>query len=302
MKSFSEFLGVTARIEALHRALQGGQFVHALLFLGPEGSGKRSIAELCALTLHCVSEDSARPCGCCAGCRAVLEHEHPDDLVLEARGVDDVRELLDTLSLKAFSSRARTVRIPRADALTPQAQNALLKTLEEPVANTFFLLGASDASAVLPTVRSRSQLFRMPVVSEIDIHRLLTERGVSGERLETALHLSGGVVGRALSLADDDRVLACRAQAIGLLSGTVERLRALREIEAAKMDVDTVLRILEALLHSALKDPASRHWASARLTPQEKIAALRAVEIGRRRLTSYVMASTVLTEVADHLG
>src|SRR5512133_886835 len=180
---FSEVIAQERALSSLRSALRRGTLHHAYLFGGPEGVGKARVARLLAQAANCdggqpgpggYRED---PCGVCAACHKIEKGIHPDGTVLaeervmvkagrwEAKSgrspskdivVDQVRDLVDhRLSLRRFEGRRRFVVIDPADALNPQAQNALLKTLEEPPDDTTLVLVASSPDALLPTIRSR---------------------------------------------------------------------------------------------------------------------------------------------------
>src|SRR5512136_2772802 len=173
---FSQIIGQERAVEALRAALRRGGLHHAYLFAGPEGVGKGMAARLLAQAANC-ERDDGDACGNCPACRKIARGVHPDVLVVEperdmARAgrwepkggrtpsrdivVDQVRELVDRrLSLRRFEGRRRFVILDPADAMNPQAQNALLKTLEEPPDDTTLVLVAAGGDALLPTIRSR---------------------------------------------------------------------------------------------------------------------------------------------------
>jgi DNA polymerase-3 subunit delta' len=172
---FPELQGQGRALSTLRAALRRGTLHHAYLFGGPEGAGKHAAALALAQAVNCESEDP--PCGSCGPCRKIAKGVHPDVIVLreeramakaglwEPKGgrtpskdivVDQVRDLVDhRLALKRFEGRRRFVVVDPADAMNVQAQNALLKTLEEPPDATTIVLVASNADALLPTIRSR---------------------------------------------------------------------------------------------------------------------------------------------------
>ncbi|HEY7724038.1 MAG TPA: DNA polymerase III subunit delta' [Anaeromyxobacteraceae bacterium] len=230
---FSEILGQDRAVAALRAAAAGGPLHHAWLLAGPEGVGKGTAARTLAQALNCERGDGDA-CGACLPCRKIARGVHPDVLVLEEeramaragrwepRGgrapsrdivVDQVRELVDRrLSLKRFEGRRRVVVLDPADAMNPQAQNALLKTLEEPPADTVLLLVASRADALLPTVRSRCLRVPFAPLSDELVAARLEAAGRPREEARLAAALGGGSLGRALAL--DPAALATRRQAI----------------------------------------------------------------------------------------
>ena len=218
---FAEIIGQDRAVDALRAAVRRGGLHHAYLFAGPAGVGKGTVARLLAQAANCERADGDA-CGACAPCRKIARGVHPDVLVVErerdmARAgrwepkggrtpsrdivVDQVRELVDRrLSLRRFEGRRRFVLIDPADAMNPQAQNAILKTLEEPPPDTTLVLVSSSADGLLPTVRSRC--LRLPFAPLPDA--LLVERlaaaGRTPEEARLATTLAAGSLGKALAL------------------------------------------------------------------------------------------------------
>jgi DNA polymerase III subunit delta' len=225
---FSELIAQDRALGPLRSALRRGQLHHAYLFGGPEGTGKARAATLLAQAANCEGGAAGAaayrddPCGACLPCRKIAKGIHPDVIVLaeervmvkagrwEARGgrapskdivVDQVRDLVDhRLALRRFEGRRRFVLIDPADAMNPQAQNALLKTLEEPPEDTTLVLVASSPDGLLPTIRSRClRVPFAPLPDEVVVARLAaTGREPAEARLAAAL--AGGSMGRALAL------------------------------------------------------------------------------------------------------
>ena len=188
---FSEIPAQERAVRTLRSALRRGTLHHAYLFGGPAGSGKLAAARLLAQAANCEGGTPGPaglrddPCGQCLPCRKIARDIHPDVMVLrdertmakagtwEPKGgrapsrdvvVDQVRDVVDhRLALKRFEGRRRFVIVDPADAMNPQAQNALLKTLEEPPDDTTLVLVAENADALLPTIRSRC--LRVPFAS-----------------------------------------------------------------------------------------------------------------------------------------
>jgi DNA polymerase-3 subunit delta' len=242
---FSEVIAQERALSSLRAALRRGTLHHAYLFGGPEGIGKALAARLLAQAANCVGgvegahgyrED---PCGRCAPCHKIEKGMHPDVTVLseervmvkagrwEARSgrtpsrdivVDQVRDLVDhRLSMARFEGRRRFVVIDPADAMNPQAQNALLKTLEEPPEDTTLVLVASSPDSLLPTIRSRCLRVPFgPVPADAIAERLVAE-GYAHDRARLAAALSGGSLGRALALDDDE--LVARREAVERVAG-----------------------------------------------------------------------------------
>lgn len=163
-------IGHQDEIQKLFQLKQKGRWPHAIMLVGPSGIGKKKIALGMAQVLVC--ENSSDGCGQCGACLRIekLQSEslnviEPDaELARPVIKVEKIRSLLDSLALANLAT-ARVVIIDQAHLMNPQASNALLKTLEEPTDNVFFILLAPDIHQFLPTIRSRSQVMRFHALS-----------------------------------------------------------------------------------------------------------------------------------------
>jgi DNA polymerase-3 subunit delta' len=235
---FSELIAQDRALSPLRSALRRGALHHAYLFGGPEGVGKGRAARLLAQAANCEGGGAGAPvddpCGTCVPCRKIAKGIHPDVLVLaEERAmakagvwtpkagrspskdivVDQVRDLVDRrLALRRFEGRRRFVIVDPADAMNPQAQNALLKTLEEPPDDTTLVLVAASPDALLPTIRSRCLRVPFAPIPAAALAARLEAAGHPPDEARLAAALAGGSLGRALAF--DDEALAARAAAV----------------------------------------------------------------------------------------
>ncbi|MBQ8128962.1 MAG: hypothetical protein IJ175_01765, partial [Clostridia bacterium] len=156
MDAFDGYLGQCAHIPRLREEFARGEMGHAYLLTGPAGTGKKSVMRLLAMTGVCREKD--KPCGKCGPCLRVLAGTHPDVVELTPEdkkrdiGVGPMRTLLEKAQTRAQEGGVKIFEIPDADRMNAAAQNALLKTLEEPPEGTVFLLSTSQPSKLLPTV------------------------------------------------------------------------------------------------------------------------------------------------------
>ena len=232
------------------RSVQAGRIVHALLFEGPRGSGKRTMARLMAQATVCSGAD--KPCGVCPACKRFLAGSHPDVRVMKPEkrtiGVDEVRALIDALSLRTYEGGKHIVIIEQADRLTPPAQNALLKTLESPAGEALFFLITDAPGAILPTIVSRCQTVRFHDLSVEECAGVLEARGIAPERARELAGMAEGSVGRALEIDGSEAWRDLRARVLASLEalrGPASVAGAAAPLEGEKGGEDEILDMLE---------------------------------------------------------
>ena len=301
--NFDQFFGLDVAIGHLRADFDQGRFVHAYLFSGPAGTGKRSAAEICARAVHC--EGATKPCDECPPCRRMLAGTHPDHVELSASGrsigVDEVRDLIRRVSVRPFEGGRHTVVIDGAEKLTPQAQNALLKTLETPPGGAVFFLLTTTPSQLLPTVVSRCRHERFHAVSAEDAKSALIASGAPADRAAAAAVSACGAIGRAMEQLADAGYWSLRERVIRSLSALKEPwtvAEAAKPLAADRESAPQILEILEAVARDMMR-------ASAGLPPEqpgfdrEQIALdggalLSGVLSARRKLAANVSWQTVL--------
>lgn len=249
--------GHPAALTAVARAIALERPPHALLLVGAGGIGKTTLALDLAAGLLCLDPDpTLRPCRACAGCRKVDHGNHPDLHRLAPEGAGEqirlaqIQRLSADLSLLPMEGRWRVAIIEAAHRLNPDAQNALLKTLEEPVGFACIILAADDPAALLPTVQSRTARLRMGIVPATDVAALLVEHGsLDPSRASAVARASGGRPGLALGLAaDPTAVLAAERLARSLLDLThADRRRRLALVSSLLADA----AVLDAAIRGA---------------------------------------------------
>lgn len=204
---------------------------HAFLFVGPAGVGKRRFADAFADWLLCLQAGDGSPCGECRSCQLRLAGSHPDRLLIEpeeegkAIRVDAVRKLADFMAQTAQQGGRKVVMLHPAEAMNLNAANALLKSLEEPTAETYLLLITDQPSRLLPTIRSRCQVQSLPAPGQSEARRWLAGQlpELDGEQHDALLLMAGGAPLRALQLQ--------RMDAANLRQQVVEGVKALLKSE-----------------------------------------------------------------------
>ncbi len=221
-------------VDHLRKSIAHGRIRHAYLFVGAESVGKETLARAFAMTLNCTNPDT-QPCGECSSCRRILSGNHPDVLYTEresetsALKIEEIRTAIQRLALKPFEARYRIAIFRDFDAAQPRAQDALLKTLEEPAPHAILMLLARSLDAILPTITSRSQVIHLRPAPAAEISHMLVEtRGVDEPTAALLARAGGGRVGWALRALDDPDLMAQREQALNLLEEALTMNRAHR--------------------------------------------------------------------------
>lgn len=241
---FREVVGHRRLVTLLSRVIAQGTLPPSLLFAGHRGVGKRRAAVAVAETINCQTpvEGPALPrdaCGECASCRRIVRGVHPDVLIVEpgelgSIKIEQVRDVVDRAGYRPFEGRRRVVVIDEADAMMDAAQNALLKTLEEPPQASIFILVSAMPDALLPTVLSRCQRLRFGELSAAEVaEALMRDHEYEEADARAAAVDADGSIGRALSALATD-VTEAREMAHRVLEQVARQNDAGRRIDIAR--------------------------------------------------------------------
>lgn len=204
--------------EMLRQHIASGRLRHAYLFTGPRGVGRRTLALRFAQAVNCLNPpEPGIPCGLCRSCQQINRMQHPDLTIIqsdaegESLKVDQVRELQHALSLAPYESTYRVALLMRFEEATDGAQNALLKTLEEPNPKVLLLVTADDPDNLLPTITSRCELLRLrPMPLDELEQELIRQKAIEPEKARLIAHVAGGRPGYAFRLCDDEGLWLAR--------------------------------------------------------------------------------------------
>lgn len=261
--SFLDIVGNRQVRERLQHQVEAGETFPSLLFQGPQGVGKRLSALWYAALVNCLSED--RPCGTCIACRKVASGNHPDVLLQERPagktviGVGEVREGIHQASYMPYEGRFRVWILAEGERLTEEAQNSLLKTLEEPPDRVLIVLVCAAAGMLLPTVRSRCRALTFRPIESRSIAEFLQGQGCPPDRSQVLAQLADGRIGEALRLYSDPRTWERRESVLDLLLelpgkdlwGAVERSQQLDALKLpngdARQELEETLEVGRSL-------------------------------------------------------
>jgi DNA polymerase-3 subunit delta' len=317
----SGIVGHRRLIALLSRAIAQDTLPQSLLFAGPRGVGKRRTAIALAEAINCLQPLSSGSlprdaCGTCPACRRISRGVHPDVLIVEpgelgSIKIEQVREVIDRSGYRPFEGRRRVAVIDEADAMTPEAQNSLLKTLEEPPPASVFVLVSATPDALLPTALSRCQRLRFGELSADDVAQaLMRDHEYEESEARAAAADAGGSIGQALSAASADvaeardmaRQLLERAARVSQPSQRIDLARQVtptggnKTSAAEREELAACLRAMASLLRdigllAAQADAAS--LANADLAPQ--LSALAGAFDSERTVRAFASVDQALT-------
>ena len=258
LPAFMQYEKLNAGIGVVKQQFIRQQPVHAYLLTGARGLGKLTFAKMLASALFCTSEN--KPCGCCAACRRVADGNEPDLLTLypDDKGkirIDPVREMIQKVSQHAFGTGFRVVLIEPVESMTPEAQNCLLKSLEEPIANVVFLLMTHELTATLGTIASRCIRVKLTPWPDDALRETLIKLGHAPNSVDNVLTRCGGNIGTALDMLDESKLDSEAQQfamdALSILNDAAAVSLSTR-LKEDKGGADAYLSAIEQAIHQAL--------------------------------------------------
>lgn len=271
MAGFKDIIGQEQIKEHLQNALSSGKISHAYIINGEKSSGKEFIAKVFAMALQC-EQGGTEPCQKCRSCRQALSgsqidilrvsHEKPNTI-----SVDDIREQINNnVAIKPNSSPYKVYIVNEAEKMTTQAQNALLKTLEEPPSYVVILLLTSNLDALLPTILSRCVVLNMKPVPDEKVRKfLMEEQQVPDYKADVCVAFARGNIGKAKALASSEDFENVKNEALSLLKyirdmELYEIVAAVKKITEYKLEINDYFDIMaiwyrDVLLFKATKNP-----------------------------------------------
>lgn len=270
MGSFKDVVGHRHIIEYIRNAVKEDRVSHAYILNGERGSGKRLLAMLFAETLLC-EEKGVDPCNKCHSCRQADSGNHPDIIRVQHEkpntiSVEDIRtQVNNDVLIKPYQGPYKIYIIPEAELMSQQAQNALLKTIEEPPEYAVFFLLTENAEALLPTIMSRCVMLKLRNIKDTLIKKYLMEKmEVPDYKADMCTAFAQGNMGRAIMLANSEHFNEIREEAVQFLKYVddmelSEIVKAIKRISNYKLEVNDYLDIImiwfrDVLLYKATRD------------------------------------------------
>ena len=269
MAGFSEILGHEQIIEHLQNAIKLQKVSHAYILDGEEGAGKNMLARAFAQTLQC-ERGGTEPCGECHSCKQAMSGNQPDIITVTHEkptsiGVEDIRgQLCGDIQIKPYSSPYKIYIVDEAEKMTVQAQNALLKTIEEPPAYGVIMLLTTNADAFLPTILSRCVTLKLrPVKSEIIRPYLMEKYHIPDYQAEVCTAFARGNVGKAERLAQSEQFAELKSHLLHLLRHlrdmeVYELTEAVRSASEYKTEINDYLDLMALWFRDVLLFKATR--------------------------------------------
>ena len=257
MSSFKDVVGHKNVIQYIENAVKNDMISHAYILNGEKGAGKQMLANIFAMSLQCQNRgDKAEACGVCQSCKQAKNNNQPDIIKVTHEktntiSIDDIREQVNNdIVIKPYSSKYKIYIIPDADMMSVQAQNALLKTIEEPPEYAIIFLLTENAGVLLPTIRSRCVMLKLRNVKDPLIKKYLMERmQIPDYKADVCVAFAQGNIGRAIMLATSEHFNEIREEAVRLLRELhemdLEELEsAVKKITAYKMEISDYMDVL----------------------------------------------------------
>lgn len=251
MSGFKEIVGHKNIIRYIENVSASDQVSHAYILNGEKGSGKRLLADFFAMDLQCENRDSeGDACGTCRSCRQAMSGNQPDIIFIRHEkpntiSVEEIRtQLNNDIVIRPYSSKYKIYIVPHADKMSVQAQNALLKTIEEPPEYAVIILLTENAEILLPTIRSRCVILKLRNIKDQLIKKYLMEQmEIPDYKADICAAFAQGNMGKAISLASSEHFNDIKEEIVHLLRDinemeTAELIEAVKKCSEFKLDIN----------------------------------------------------------------
>lgn len=260
--NFKDIVGQNKVVTSLINSIETDRIGHAYVFVGPRGIGKRTVARIFAAILLCENLQGNVSCMECQSCKLFFSKTNPDFIELEPEEasikIDIVRNMLSHISIKPMYSERKVYLIPDADRMTIQAQNALLKTLEEPPDYAVLILTTSNFDALIETIHSRTLRYNFKRNTNAEVHEFLKSKFPEDfQEIDFIASYSDGIIGVALELASSGGLITLRDKVLdNILKLSKARLIDVFEMfnmfNENKTEINTIFDIMILLYRDML--------------------------------------------------
>ena len=272
MGGFKDVVGHKNIIQYIGNAVTSGAISHAYILNGERGSGKKLLANLFAMSLQCQNRDEdGDACGKCQSCKQAVSGNQPDIIRVTHEkpttiSVDDIREQVNNdIQIKPYSSPYKIYIIAEADMMSVQAQNALLKTIEEPPEYAVIILLTENAETLLPTIRSRCVMLKLRNIKDQLVKKYLMEQmEIPDYKADVCVAFAQGNMGKAIALATSEHFNEIKEEAVHLLRNiddmqVEELMAAVKKCSAYKLEINDYLDVIaiwyrDVLIYKATKN------------------------------------------------
>ncbi len=277
MFGFKEIVGHSDIIKHFKLSIKSKKISHAYLISGEDDSGKMTLANAFAMALQCDNLDPHNDleeidsCGICPSCKQIKGNNHPDIVYVTHEkasiGVEDIRvQVNNDIIIKPYSSTYKVYIIDEAQMLTPQAQNALLKTLEEPPEYAIIILLSNNTNRMLDTIQSRCMILQVKAVdSNLIKEYLMSEYQIPDYQADLSTVFSQGNVGKAINYASSEKFIEIRDRVLHLLKDIdnmedYEIIETVKDLGKEKGDILNILDLIllwyrDVLMYKVTKNP-----------------------------------------------
>lgn len=272
MGGFKDVVGHKNIIQYIGHAVTADAVSHAYIFNGEKGSGKKLLANLFAMSLQCQNRDEdGDACGKCQSCKQAISGNQPDIIRVTHEkpttiSVDDIREQVNNdIVIKPYSSRYKIYIIPEADMMSVQAQNALLKTIEEPPEYAVLILLTENAEMLLPTIRSRCVMMRLRNIKDKLVKKYLMEQmEIPDYKADICVAFAQGNIGKAIELATSEHFNEIKEEAVHLLRNiddmqVEELMAAVKKCSAYRLEINDYLDVIAVWYRDVLIFKATKN-------------------------------------------
>ncbi|GAA0793113.1 DNA polymerase III subunit delta' [Clostridium sp. AF19-22AC] len=272
MSGFKDVVGHKNIIQYIGNAVKTDKVSHAYILNGEKGSGKKLLASLFAMSLQCQDrEEDGDACGKCQSCKQTVNNNQPDIIKVTHEkpstiSIDDIREQVNNdIVIKPYSSRYKIYIIADADMMTVQAQNALLKTIEEPPEYAVIMLLTENAETLLPTIRSRCVMLKLRNIKDQLVKKYLMEQmEIPDYKADVCVAFAQGNMGKAIMLATSEHFNEIKEEAVHLLRNINEMdlnelIDAVKRCMSYKLEISDYLDVIAIWYRDVLIYKATRN-------------------------------------------